>query len=249
MGMDYQHIYLYMDDSGKISKSEDYAVFAGIVFQNTSEKSKFTNMYRQINEEIKCKYCTEDNQTCSLVCPEIKAFSIKPKHRRRIINLSKEYTTFATVIYNKNLHGYIVNNKASKGRFNEYAQRRIIKTTINNLISRRIINPNLPVYLHVNIDEMPTKTNGYYTLHDGLIEKLRYGIINYNYGTIHKPILHNDLKLNVVYKDSKNDFGIQMADILANTVRHSFVINNNWFETSEYLRAKCHLDILLRLPK
>ena len=26
-----QHVYLYMDDSGKISKSEDYAIFAGIV--------------------------------------------------------------------------------------------------------------------------------------------------------------------------------------------------------------------------
>lgn len=246
--MDYQHIYLYMDDSGKISKYEDYAVFAGIVFKDTKEKSKFSNMYRSIVNSIKCKYCNENSEECSQECPEIKAYTIKPSHRRRMINLSKEYTTFSSVIYNKNLRSYIINDKRSKGRFNEYAQRRLIKATINHLISLNIINPNLPLFLHINIDEMPTKSNGYYTLRDGLIEELKYGIQNFNYGIFHKPILYGALQLEVVYKDSKKDFGIQMADILANTVRHSFVINNNWFDTSKYLKEKCHFNVLLRLP-
>lgn len=246
--MDYQHIYLYMDDSGKISKFEDYAVFAGIVFKDTKEKSKFSNMYRSIINSIKCKYCDEPANGCSCNCPEIKAFSIKTSDRRRIIKLSKEYTTFFTSIYNKNLRGYIINDKRSKGRFNEYAQRRLIKTTINHLISLNVINPNLPLYLHINIDEMPTKSNGYYTLRDGLIEELKHGIQNFNYGVYHRPIIYGDLKLEVVYKDSKKDLGIQMADILANTVRHSFVINNNWFDTSQYLKEKCHFNVLLRLP-
>ena len=81
-----------------------------------------------------------------------------------------------------------------------------------------------------------------------LIEELKYGIQNFNYGIFHKPILYGALQLEVVYKDSKKDFGIQMADILANTVRHSFVINNNWFDTSKYLKEKCHFNVLLRLP-
>ena len=90
--------------------------------------------------------------------------------------------------------------------------------------------------------------NGYYTLKDGLIEELKHGILNYNYAKQFKPIIYSDLFIEVIYRDSKLSLGIQMADILANTIRHSFVINNNWFDTSEYLKRKCHIDVLLRLP-
>lgn len=45
---DMQHIYIYMDDSGKISKFEDYAVFAGIVIKDGKQKSEFNNKYRAI---------------------------------------------------------------------------------------------------------------------------------------------------------------------------------------------------------
>ena len=43
-----QHIYINMDDSGKISKYEDFAIFAGIIFKNSNEKSKFINKYKSI---------------------------------------------------------------------------------------------------------------------------------------------------------------------------------------------------------
>lgn len=43
-----QHVYLYMDDSGKMTKSEDYAIFAGIVFTSSAQKSEFNNKYRKI---------------------------------------------------------------------------------------------------------------------------------------------------------------------------------------------------------
>lgn len=125
----------------------------------------------------------------------------------------------------------------------------MIKNTIKFLIDNGKINPSLPIYLHVNIDQMPTKSNGYYTLKDGLIEELKHGIINYNYANRFKPIIHSELEVQVAYKDSKKDLGIQMADILANTIRHSFVINNNWFDTCDYLKRKCHINVLLRLPK
>lgn len=245
---DMQHIYIYMDDSGKISKFEDYAVFAGIVIKDGKQKSEFNNKYRAIVNSIKCKYCEKTNDNCKNECPEVKAVAISPTHRRRIINLSKSFTTFGVITYNKSLYSHIINDKGAKGRFNEYAQRRIIKNTVQHLINSGAINPNMPVYLHVNIDEMPTKSNGYYSLKDGLVEELRHGIINYNYSKQFKPIIHSDLEIQVIYKDSKKDLGIQMEDILANTIRHSFVINNNWFDTSEYLKRKCHIDVILRLP-
>lgn len=243
-----QHVYLYMDDSGKISKFEDYAIFAGIVFHNSAEKSEFVNKYKSIYESIKCSYCDKNTNSCSIDCPEVKAVHISNPHRRQIMQLSKKFVTFGTVIYNRNIREEIVIRQASKGRFIEYAQRRVIKNTIRCLIHKDIINPNKPVYLHINIDEMPTKTNGYYTLQEGLLEELKYGIHNFNYGKTFKPILYDDLEVQVIYKDSQYDYGIQMADIIANTLRRTFVFNNNCFTSYDYIKNKLEINVLLRLP-
>lgn len=249
MKNDNQHIFLYMDDSGKISKYEDYAIFAGIVFTDNNEKSEFVNKYKSIYEKIKCKYCPYNHNVCdSSDCPEVKGSTIKTKDRRRIIQLSKKFTTFGTVIYNRNLRQDIVNRPASKGRFIEYSQRRLIKTTLVKLINDKIINPNKPVILHINIDEMPTKTNGYYTLEEGLYEELKNGIINFNYGKTFKPILYGKLKVRVKYKNSKYDYGIQMADIIANSIRRTLIFNNNWFSAKKYIKNKLKINVLLRLP-
>lgn len=243
-----QHIYLYMDDSGKISKYEDYAIFAGIVFHDKNEKSEFTNKYRSICNQIKCNYCWDTISYCNNDCPEVKANHISNSDRRRIMQLSKKFVTFGAIIYNKNLRQDIINRQASKGRFVEYSQRRIIKKTIQHLIHKNYINPNKPVYLHINIDEMPTKTNGYYTLQEGLLEELCHGILNFDYGRSFPPILFNELKVQVIYKDSKYDYGIQMADIIANTIRRAFVFNNNWFNSLNYIKNKLKINVVLRLP-
>lgn len=246
---DWQHIYIYMDDSGKISRFEDYAIFAGIVFSNNKMKSEFVNKYRQINREIHCKYCKQALPECNHDCPEVKAISIDNSDRRRIINLSKKHVTFGTVIMSKTIQTKdIFDRPQSKGRFNEYAQRRIIKKTMQYLISKKIVNPNKPVYLHLNIDKMPTKTNGYYTLQEGIREEFIYGIINFNYQRRFSPILFGDFEIDLRYKDSKTDFGIQMADILANTIRRAFIHNGNYYEVRDYLSKKMYLNVLLRLP-
>ena len=141
MSIEYQHVYIYMDDSGKISAIEDYAIFAGIVFTNNREKSEFYNKYRQICNEIKCNYCHQNKGSCDLNCDEVKGINIRESDRRRIIELSKKSTTFATVIYNQNLQPDIINRVQSKGRFNEYAQRRLIKKTLIHMISKKVIDP------------------------------------------------------------------------------------------------------------
>lgn len=243
-----QHIYINMDDSGKISKYEDFAIFAGIIFKNSNEKSKFINKYKSIIKNIKCQYCNNEISSCNHICPEIKGIIISNKDRRRLINLSKQFTTFSTIIYNKNLSSEIITNKNSKGRFSEYAQRRIIKNSVNYLIKDKSINPNMPIYLHINIDQMPTKSNGYYSLREGLIEELKYGIINYNYAKCFKPIIYGDLQVEVIYKDSKKDCAIQMADIIANTIRQTFVITSDWDSANKKLKENFKIDIILRLP-
>lgn len=244
-----QHVYIYMDDSGKISKHEEVAIFAGIIFNTNEEKSAFFNKYNSILKDIKCKYCTQESKNCNCKCIEIKGNSnLNNSDRRRFIQLSKQFKTFATVIFNRNLFPEIINCTSSKGRFIEYSQRRVIKSVIEYLIQKKIIDPEQDLCININIDEMPTKSNGYYSLEEGLYEELAVGIKNFNYGKQFPKIVNGNLKVKVVYKDSRNDLGIQMADIIANSIHRAFVFNSNWFETKKYLKKKLGIKVLLRLP-
>lgn len=125
----------------------------------------------------------------------------------------------ACIINNGKIYEHIINDKASKGRYIDYALRRMIKGIIINLISNKKLNPNNPVKLVLNIDQQSTKSNGYYNLNDGLIEELKYGIVNFNYGKKHSPILYNDLDIKLTYQKSDKSYVVQAADLVAGTVR------------------------------
>lgn len=78
---------------------------------------------------------------------------------------------------------------------------------------------NKPIRLIINIDQQSTKSNGYYNLHDGLIEELKYGIVNFNYSSLIKPIIYSDLDILISYQDSGKSYVVQAADLLAGTIR------------------------------
>ena len=96
------------------------------------------------------------------------------------MNYIKKYFVVGLIINNQNVYDHIIENKAAKGRFIDYSLRRMIKEIINNQISNHNISENRPLKVVVNIDEQTTKSNGYYNLHDGLVEELKYGISNFN---------------------------------------------------------------------
>lgn len=87
------------------------------------------------------------------------------------------------------------------------------------LISDEKIDPNKPIRLIINIDQQSTKSNGYYNLYDGLIEELKYGIVNFNYSSLIKPIIYFDLDILISYQDSGKSYIVQVADLLAGTIR------------------------------
>ena len=87
------------------------------------------------------------------------------------------------------------------------------------LISDEKIDPNKPISLIINIDQQSTKSNGYYNLHDGLIEELKYGIVNFNYSSLIKPIIYSNLDILISYQDSSKSYVVQAADLLAGTIR------------------------------
>lgn len=223
-----QEIYINLDDSGKLTAKEQISVYGGLVFLSKKEKDKFITQYRSIINDIKCEYCEQ----CNNDCPEIKNTNIKKTDKRRLMNYIKKYYVVALVIKNDDIYEHIKQSKAARGRFVDYAIRRMIKEMIKSLIKCNSIDPNLPIKLIINIDQQSTKSNGYYNLHDGLIEELKYGILNYNYASKIKPIIFSDLDVVVSYQDSGKSYVVQAADLLAGTIRRTALDNQNVIDQS-----------------
>ena len=200
---EYQEIYINLDDSGKLTKKEKVSVYAGIVFLSKQEKDKFITQYRKIINEIKCSYCGQTKGECTKKCKEIKNTNIKKGHKRRLMNYISKYYTIALIINNTKVYDHIISNKASKGRYIDYTIRRLIKSTIEELIKDKKINQHKNVRLIINIDEQSTKSNGYYNLKDGLTEELLYG----------------KLEIRLTYQDSGKSYLVQAADLIAGTTR------------------------------
>lgn len=228
MNQDLQVIYINLDDSGKLTEKEKISVYGGLIFLSKNEKDKFITQYQNIINDIKCSYCKE----CNNKCPEIKNTNIKRSDKRRLMNYIKKYYVVSLIIKNDFVYDYIKKSKSAKGRFVDYALRRMIKSAIESLIKNNKINPNNPIKLIINIDQQSTKSNGYYNLQDGLVEELKYGIINYNYSNSIKPIIFSELEVKVTYQDSSKSFVVQAADLLAGTIRRLSIDNINNIDKS-----------------
>ena len=233
-----QEVYINLDDSGKLTNKEKISVYGGIVFISKKEKDKFLTQYRSIIKSIKCNYC-EHRDKCNNRCPEIKNTNIQPNDKRRIMNYIKKYYVIGVIIHNNDVYDYIKTNKSARGRFNDYALRRLIKNTIKKLIKNKKIDPNQSLKLVINIDEQSTKSNGYYKLYDGILEELTEGIINYNYSIKYKPLLSN-LELYLTYQDSGKNYLIQAADLIAGTIRKMSIDKDD---------IDGFVDLSLNLPK
>ena len=214
-----QEIYINLDDSGKLSSKEDISVYGGVVFLSKKEKDKFITQYKKI-------------------------INIKPEHKRWLMNYIKNYFGVGLIIENKKVYEEILQSKASKGRFTDYAIRRLIKEILKSLIKEGKIDPYKPVKIVLNIDQQSTKSNGYYNLRDGILEELKYGISAYNYSVKRKKIVYSDLDILVTYQVSAKSYVIQAADLLAGTIRRTVLDN-----MENYGRALSKfVDLKIKLP-
>jgi hypothetical protein len=222
-------IFIVMDDSGKLNSNESSCIFGGLFFYSSTDYMNFINKYKSVINSIKCKYCKKNADNCDKECIEIKGNSkIKTKHKRQIFNLVKTENNYGVFIRNDKIYDFIMNNKESRGRYCDYAQKRIVKEIVLYSITNKFIDPNKKVNLYIKIDESKTKRNGYYNLKESIYEELVNGIINYDYSKVHKPIL-KELNIKVKQYNSKYNFGIQSADIMSNYLHREFkqYISNN----------------------
>lgn len=239
-------ICILMDDSGKLNKNENSCIYGGLFFYSNNDYINFINKYKSIINSIKCSYCQKNNNSCNNKCIEIKGTTkINPSDKRRLFNLLKKQNNFGVFINNKKVYENIMKDKAARGRYIDYAQKRIIKEIILYSINNKHININKALSLNIKIDESKTKSNGYYNLKDSIYEELVNGIINYDYSHIYKPILKKKLNIKVRNFNSKYHYGIQGADFISHYLHGEYEKhlkdNKDISSTTSFIEVKLFL--------
>lgn len=242
-------IKLSLDDSGKLNSNEKFTVYAGLAFYTNDGRDEFIRKYKSSVHDIRCLYCRQNEDSCNKKCSELKSNgNISNEHRRQLLNHIKHEYTYAIVIDNsKIIRKEILNDKRCRGRYIDFAHKRIIKAIFMDFISKKIINPQDDINLYLFYDEQPTVTNGYYDLESSIKEELLYGIHNFNYNCYFQPILTGTLNVTLRYYDSRNHYDIQAADMLAGTIRH-IMINEQFSYEDRISKIDKLTSIKLMLP-
>ncbi|SDJ67467.1 DUF3800 domain-containing protein [Alkalibacterium thalassium] len=212
-----QNITVYVDDSGVLHRNEQYFIYAGYIFLDKESKEDAKRKYRTLLKEIDAELVWNK---------EYKAAELENKHKRALFNILKDCHSFGVCIKNESIYDSIMLDKKSRTRYKDYALKRAIKEKVVNLINEKLIDPEQPVSFHFLIDQQGTATDGLYGFSESVKEEFSRGIINFNYGKIHKPIFHDICLIQTEYCDSSNNYLIQAADILANRLRASYVLKN-----------------------
>lgn len=204
-----QEIYFYLDDSGVLhpNSHEQFFVYAGYVFLSHKEKDRALCDYRRATRQV--------NPTSDI---ELKAHGAKGKTKRYLNSILQNYESLGCVVDKHRVYTNIIKDKKSIHRYKDYCLKRIAKAKLLEMISRKIIDPNLPTTLRFFIDNQPTSTDGIYNLRESIREEFAAGIQNFDYGVFYEPIFHNDLIVTTSFCDSRTQPLIQASDILANSI-------------------------------
>ena len=239
-----QTVYIHMDDSGVFHLNENICVYGGIVFLNKDDQDNFTRKYRSTINQFKCKYCNGTKGKCRKRCPELKDTNLNSTDMRRIFNLLKKEFTYALVIENQKVKKDTMNNKSKRGKFRDYAQRRMIKQILVKLISLNKIDPNKPLKLIVRIDQQTTSTDSIRPFVEDITRELTKGIYNAKYDINFPPILFSDFDIELKYVVSHRHICIQASDIIAGETRKiiiSGLMRIDLLKKLEYLNVKLFL--------
>lgn len=206
-------ISIFIDDSGVFHSNHNYFVYAGFCFISDEDKISAKKRYRSLNTKIK---------KAKAIDRELKASNIERKHKNALFKVLKDEISFSVSVKLSSVQSSVMMNKKSRQRFKDYAIKRVVKNLFKKLIEQGLISKTDDIELFVNIDQQGFATNGLYGLGDGILEELKYGITNFNYGTFYPPILEGKFIVHTKSCVSENDYLIQAADILANRVWNSY---------------------------
>lgn len=237
-----QKLYIYIDDSGKMSDKEICFSYGGVYFNNIIDRDNFKRLYTTFIKENKKTGFLKNNMNEE---DEIKSSNSTTLFKRRVINLISNkigVNTHSITIFNKNLEKYVFKNRHTKGRREDYYQKILIKKIILNEIKNKNIDPFEEITLIVNIDNSKRATNGIYNLRESLSEELEHGINNFNYGAYFPPIINGKLIIQVNYINSEDNILVQASDFIV-----GYVNKKQQSMDEKYIKSGKQIDVQIIL--
>lgn len=210
-----QEVTFFFDDSGVLHKNEPsgYFVYAGYVFTNRVTLEDAKRKYINANKKLKKALNRSD---------ELKAANLSTVHKRALFNAVKEYDSVDAVVDISRVYDHILSHKKSICRYKDYVLKRCVKNILKRMIADGTLSPDEDIKVSIYIDEQLTATNGYYDLRDSIMEELKYGISNFDYGTRYPHLFNGEVAVSIQYCDSSKNYLIQASDILANRIWTSY---------------------------
>lgn len=141
-----QEVIFFFDDSGILHRKEPsgYFVYAGYVFTGKEEIEAAKRKY--VNANVKLKEALSRND-------ELKACTLKPKHRRALYNSVKCYDSVAAIVEIPKVYDSILEDKKSICRYKDYVLKRCIKSKLEQMVMEDELSRNKDIKITVFIDE------------------------------------------------------------------------------------------------
>lgn len=206
------NIYVYSDESGVFDKiHNNYFVFGGLIMLGSADKEKWSRIYSRVEKVLRTNKGVDKDY-------ELKATQVTNKEKANLFRSLNNCYKFAVVVEQSKLLDELFLSKKDKQKFLDYAYNIAVKDAIQNLINKKLVNPDEVERLYFYVDEHTTATNGIYELNDLLEQVYKRGNYNSDYSVYYEPIFKNIKEVNLEFCNSASKLLIRAADIVANRV-------------------------------
>ena len=186
-------IYVYLDESGSIHKNSHTKYFAvGGYFAFKEDKNKVTSLYKKINKTIK------DTRNIPLD-KEVKSYDMTEEEKVDIFNQIQDIDTFygCVKVFEK---GAMRKEIVESNIFFNYAVKLLFKDCIVPLLNLNQIQDNIEFI--VSVDN----------------RNIRIGDLNNLETYLKTEFCLDNFDFKITYYDSATNYGIQLADLVVNTL-------------------------------
>ncbi|MGY3767093.1 DUF3800 domain-containing protein [Vagococcus vulneris] len=231
--------YLILDDSGKLHSNCNHGnVFCfGGLLMNEDNYHNINQAYKKYIKQIKKEKSIANNI-------EFKTTNMSFKTRRRLLKVLSDYDSVQVFVCAKIkcLKRLDFNNSKDVVRYQNYMIYRLIEKLVKNEVL-----PNDCTKLYLKIDNQSVAHSSIDSLEDYLFHM--FNDSSYYYAHDKRYIPDFECDFDVKYRDSKYDYLVQAADLLANTKHNSFNFDKKNDCSLAYTRKFLKKDyISLRLP-
>lgn len=206
------NIYVYSDESGVFDKiHNNYFVFGGLILLGSADKEKWSRIYSSVEKTLRTNKGVDKDY-------ELKATQVTNKEKANLFRSLNNCYKFAVVVEQSKLLDELFLSKKDKQKYLDYAYNIAVKDAIQNLINKKLVNPDEVERLYFYVDEHTTATNGIYELNDLLEQVYKRGSFNSDYSVYYKLIFKNIKVVNLEFCNSASKLLVRAADIVANRV-------------------------------